>query len=178
LIQEQAARQAAGKEAELRALKNQIDSHFLYNTLENVKMLAEIEGQYLISDIMTSLGGMMRYSLEWKQDHVMLSDEIQQVQHFVSVMNIRYDGRLDLRLSVAPECLKQESLKMSLQPLVENAIKHGTSRMHSSDGNLVITISAVRRDQACVIEITDNGCGIPEEKLGLLNRMLRMEEST
>jgi two-component system sensor histidine kinase YesM len=177
LIQEQAARQAAGKEAELRALKNQIDSHFLYNTLENVKMLAEIEGQFVISDIMTSLGGMMRYSMEWKRDHVMLSDEIQQVQHYVSVMNIRYDGRLDLRLSIAPECLKQESLKMSLQPVVENAIKHGMSRMHSSDGNLVITISAVRRALACVIEITDNGCGIPEEKLGLLNRMLRMEES-
>lgn len=177
LIQEQADRQAAGKEAELRALKSQIDSHFLYNTLENVKMLAEIEGQYLISDIMTSLGGMMRYSMEWKQDHVILSDEIKQVQHYVSVMNIRYDGRLDLRLSIAPECLKQESLKMSLQPSVENAIKHGMSRMHSSDGNLVITISAVWRDQACVIEITDSGCGIPEEKLGLLNQMLRMEES-
>ncbi|AEI40391.1 sensor histidine kinase [Paenibacillus mucilaginosus] len=177
LIQEQAARQAAGKEAELRALKNQIDSHFLYNTLENVKMLAEIEGQYLISDIMTSLGGMMRYSMEWNQDHVMLSDEIQQVQDYVSIMNIRYDGRLDLRLSIAPECLKQESLKMSLQPTVENAIKHGMRRMHSSDGNLVITISAVRREQACVIEITDSGCGIPEETLSLLNRMLRMEES-
>lgn len=177
LIQEQAARQAAGKEAELRALKNQIDSHFLFNTLENVKMLAEIEGQFLISDIMTSLGGMMRYSMEWKRDHVMLGDEIQQVRHYVSVMSIRYDGRLDLQLSITPECLKQESLKMSLQPVVENAIKHGMSRMHSSDGNLVITISAVRRDQACVIEITDNGCGIPEEKLGLLNRMLRMEES-
>lgn len=177
LIQEQAARQAAGKEAELRALKNQIDSHFLFNTLENVKMLAEIEEQFLISDIMTALGGMMRYSMEWKRDHVMLSDEIQQVRHYVSVMSIRYDGRLDLQLAITPECLKQESLKMSLQPVVENAIKHGMSRMHSSDGNLVITISAVRRDQACVIEITDNGCGIPEEKLGLLNRMLRMEES-
>ncbi|MGO4111170.1 sensor histidine kinase [Paenibacillus sp. YAF4_2] len=177
LIQEQATRQAAGKEAELRALKNQIDSHFLYNTLENVKMLAEIEGQYQISDIMTSLGGMMRYSMEWKREHVMLSDEIQQVKNYVSVMNIRYDGRLDLRLSIESECLKQESLKMSLQPAVENAIKHGMSRMHSSDGNLVITISAVRRDHACVIEITDSGCGIPEEKLVLLNRMLRMEDS-
>ncbi|TYP76668.1 sensor histidine kinase [Paenibacillus methanolicus] len=177
LIQEQAARQAAGKEAELRALKNQIDSHFLYNTLENVKMLAEIEGQDLISEIMTSLGGMMRYSMEWNQDHVMLGDEIQQVQDYVTIMNIRYDGRLDLRLSIAPECLKQESLKMSLQPTVENAIKHGMRRMHSSDGNLFIIISVVRRDQACVIEITDSGCGIPEEKLRVLNRMLRMEES-
>lgn len=177
LIQEQAARQAAGKEAELRALKNQIDSHFLYNTLENVKMLAEMEGQYLISDIMTSLGGMMRYSMEWNREHVMLSDEIQHVQDYVSIMNIRYDGRLDLRLSIAPECLKQESLKMSLQPTVENAIKHGMRRMHSSDGNLVIIISAVRCDQTCVIEVTDSGCGIPEERLTLLNRMLRMEES-
>jgi two-component system, sensor histidine kinase YesM len=49
--------------------------------------------------------------------------------------------------AIEPECLKQESLKMSLQPAVENAIMHGMSRMHSSDGNLVITISAVRRDQ-------------------------------
>ncbi|GLX70996.1 sensor histidine kinase [Paenibacillus glycanilyticus] len=177
LIQEQATRQAAGKEAELRALKNQIDSHFLYNTLENVKMLAEIEGQYHISDIMTSLGGMMRYSIDWKRDHVMLSDEIQQVQHFVSIMNTRFDGRLDLRMSIAPECFKQESLKMSLQPIVENAIKHGMSRMHSSDGNLAIRIDAERLDHTCVIKITDSGCGIADEKLELLNQMLRMEES-
>ncbi|SDT04760.1 two-component system, sensor histidine kinase YesM [Paenibacillaceae bacterium GAS479] len=177
LIVEQVNRQAAGKEAELRSLKNQIDSHFLYNTLENLKMLAEIEGQYTISDALTSLGGMMRYSLQWTRGHVRLRDEVQHIQNYIAIMNIRYDGKLELRLDIAPECYDQEVLKMSLQPLVENAVKHGMNDLDAESGKLTITIGAFVRLEDCVIEVTDNGCGIPEERLRLLSGMLRMEET-
>lgn len=177
LIVDQVNRQAAGKEAELRSLKNQIDSHFLYNTLENLKMLAEIEGQYTISDALTSLGGMMRYSLQWTRAHVRLKDEVRHIQNYIAIMNIRYDGKLELRLDIAPECLEQEVLKMSLQPIVENAVKHGMDDLDSDSGKLTITVSAFIRLDDCVIEVTDNGCGIPGEQLRLLNGMLRMEEA-
>lgn len=177
LIVEQVNRQAATKEAELRSLKNQIDSHFLYNTLENLKMLAEVEGHYTISDALTSLGGMMRYSLQWTRDRVRLRDEIQHIQNYIAIMNIRYDGRLELRLDVPPELLDQEVLKMTLQPIVENAVKHGMNRSGQQGKKLSIALSAAVRMDACIIEITDNGCGISEDRLRLLNRMLRMEES-
>lgn len=177
LIVEQVNRQAATKEAELRSLKNQIDSHFLYNTLENLKMLAEVDGHYTISDALTSLGGMMRYSLQWTRDRVWLRDEIQHIQNYIAIMNIRYDGRLELRLDVPPELLDQEVLKMTLQPIVENAVKHGMNRSGQQGKKLSIALSAAVRMDACIIEITDNGCGISEDRLRLLNRMLRMEES-
>lgn len=177
LIVEQVNRQAATKEAELRSLKNQIDSHFLYNTLENLKMLAEVEGQYTISDALTSLGGMMRYSMQWTHDRVRLRDEIEHIRNYAAIMNVRYDGRLELRLDVPDECADQEVLKMSLQPIVENAVKHGMDSPRLKDGKLTVALSAAIRQEQCVIEITDNGRGIPEEQLRRLNRMLRMEES-
>ncbi|MBN2982109.1 histidine kinase [Cohnella algarum] len=177
LIAEQVNRQAATKEAELRSLKNQIDSHFLYNTLENLKMLAEVEGQYTISDALTSLGGMMRYSLQWTRDRVRLRDEIQHIQHYMAIMNVRYDGKLELRLDVPPELNDQEVLKMSLQPIVENAVKHGMSQGGLQGKKLSVSLSAAVREGECVVEIADNGCGIPEDRLRRLNSMLRMEES-
>ncbi|MGU3569255.1 histidine kinase [Paenibacillus sp. D51F] len=176
LIVDQVNRQAASKEAELRSLKNQIDSHFLYNTLENLKMLAEIEGQYTISDSLTSLGGMMRYSLQWTRGHVRLRDEIQHIQNYMAIMNVRYDGRLELKLDIPPECMDQEVLKMSLQPIVENAVKHGMNS-DSGSGRLTVIVSASIRMNECVIEVTDSGAGIPEEKLRMLTGMLRMDEA-
>jgi len=177
LIAEQVNRQAATKEAEIRSLKNQIDSHFLYNTLENLKMLAEVEGQYTISDSLTSLGGMMRYSLQWTHDRVRLRDEIEHIRNYMAIMNIRYDGRLELRVDVPPESMDQEVLKMSLQPIVENAVKHGMNPSELKDGKLQVLLTAGTRLEQFVIEITDNGCGIGEDRLRRLNRMLRMEES-
>jgi two-component system sensor histidine kinase YesM len=176
LIEEQANRQAAGKEAELKALKNQIDSHFLYNTLENLKMLAEMEQQYIISDTLTSLGGMMRYTLQWTREHVKLEEELNHVYHYIDIMNIRYNGRIELGVVIDPALLNQESLKMSLQPIVENAVKHGMSNMNSKSGRFIISITAVAEKNICSIEIMDNGCGIPEEKLRILSNLLRMEE--
>ena len=177
LIVEQVNRQAATKEAELRSLKNQIDSHFLYNTLENLKMLAEVEGHYTISDTLTSLGGMMRYSLQWTHDRVRLRDEIEHIRNYAAIMNVRYDGRLELRLDIPAECMDQEVLKMSLQPIVENAVKHGMNSSGLKDGKLTVALSASVKQEQCIIEIADNGAGIPEERLRRLNRMLRMEES-
>ncbi|MBB6735138.1 sensor histidine kinase [Cohnella zeiphila] len=177
LIARQVNRQAATREAELRSLRNQIDSHFLYNTLENLKMLAEIEGQYTISDSLTSLGSMMRYSLKWTHDRVRLRDEIEHIRHYIAIMNIRYAGKLELRVDVPDEWLDQEVLKMSLQPVVENAVKHGFNPPALKDGKLMISLAVAERLEQCVIEIADNGCGIPEDRLRRLNRQLRMDES-
>ncbi|MEK8127934.1 sensor histidine kinase [Paenibacillus filicis] len=177
LIVEGVNKRAATKEAELNSLKNQIDAHFLYNTLENLKMLAEVEEQYTISDALTSLGAMMRYSLKWSHDHVQLRHEIQHIQNYMAIMNIRYDDKLVLQLDIPPGYQGQEVLKMSLQPLVENAVKHGMRTERTRREGLTIRIRAWQRDEDMLIEVTDNGAGMSAAQLALLHEKLTMDDA-
>ncbi|MBD3922545.1 histidine kinase [Paenibacillus sp. PR3] len=175
LIAQAVSRQAATKEAELNALKNQIDAHFLYNTLENIKMLAEVEAQYAISDALTSLGGMMRYNLQWTSNHVRLQDELVHILNYIAIMNIRYDNSLELNVEVPEVYKEQEVLKMSLQPIVENAVKHGFG--HRSKGKLTITIKAYALNDDLVIEVIDDGNGIEESRLRDVNMFIRLDDA-
>jgi two-component system sensor histidine kinase YesM len=174
LIVDAVNKQATFKEAELKSLKNQIDSHFLYNTLENLKMMAEIEQQYAISDALTSLGSMMRYSLKWTSNHVRLQDEITHIQNYIAIMNVRYDGLLLLELNIPQELLQQELPKMSLQPIVENAVKHGMQESRSE--RLLIAINAYLQGDNLRIEVVDDGSGIDETQLAIVNRVIRMDD--
>ncbi|WP_431089210.1 sensor histidine kinase [Paenibacillus sp. 8b26] len=171
LIAEAVHKQAAAQEAELQALKHQIDSHFLYNTLENLKMMAELERQYPLSDALTSLGSMMRYNLQWSGPYVALRDEIRHIQHYVAIMNIRHDNQIGLEVHLPPAYMEQEVLKMSLQPVVENAIKHGWSALHNEmvgweqpERTFSITIEACMMQERFELRIRDNGAGILEER--------------
>ncbi|WP_335378022.1 sensor histidine kinase [Bacillus sp. JJ1122] len=172
LIADAVNKQAAAKETELKALKTQIDSHFLYNTLENIKMMAEIEGKYEISDAVTSLGEMMRYNLRWKNDFVVLEEELNYIRNYIDIMNLRLDGLLELNIDVDKDLLDQEVLKMSLQPIVENAIKHGIIPKNLSS-NGVLKVSARYLDESVIIEITDNGVGMSAAQSELLNASIQ-----
>ncbi|NBD27383.1 cache domain-containing sensor histidine kinase [Paenibacillus glycinis] len=177
LIADAVTKQAASKETELRSLRNQIDSHFLYNTLENIKMLAEIENQPVISDALTSLGGMMRYNLRWTSEYVRLKDELGHIANYIAVMNLRFDHAITLNIDVPAEYLNQELLKMSLQPVVENAVKHGMKFKSSEARGMVVCISAARDVHAIAIDIADNGVGMTAEAAGRLNRKIAGDES-
>lgn len=163
-------KQALTKEAELRTLHNQIDSHFLYNTLENIKMLAEIDNHRTISDALTSLGGMMRYNFKWSGEYVKLKDEIRHIQNYIEVMNIRFEEPISLIMDISPQYMELEVLKMSLQPIVENSVKHGWSDCldEGADKKIHIAIETLM-DDIC-ISITDNGDGIGRQQLVELNK--------
>jgi two-component system sensor histidine kinase YesM len=171
LIQEAANKRAATKEAELRALQTQIDSHFIYNTLENIKMLAEIEEKYVISDSITSLGAMMRYNMKWNSEYVTLRDEIDHIKNYLALMNMRFDNMIKLELNVDEKLLEHDLLKMSLQPIVENSIKYGL-RDIDDEKQGVITINASVEGRSIKIEVMDNGVGIEMDKLLLLNEKI------
>jgi len=172
LIAEAVNKQAAAKETELKALKTQIDSHFLYNTLENIKMMAEIEGKYEISDAVTSLGEMMRYNLRWKNDFVVLEEELNYIRNYIDIMNLRLDGLLELNIEVDQDLLDQEVLKMSLQPIVENAIKHGIIPKNLTSKG-ILKVSATYSDESVMIKITDNGVGMSPAQSELLNASIQ-----
>ncbi|MGO4499031.1 sensor histidine kinase [Paenibacillus sp. 2RAB27] len=177
LIVEAVNKQAATKEAELNSLKNQIDAHFLYNTLENLKMMAEVEAQYTISNALTSLGAMMRYSLKWSNDQVQLRNEIQHIQNYIAIMNIRYDDKLELKLDIPSSYLEQEVLKMSLQPLVENAVKHGMNIDRARREGVTIWIRASQCEDGMLIEVGDNGAGMAAHQLEELHEKMHMEDA-
>jgi two-component system sensor histidine kinase YesM len=171
LISEAVEKRSATKEAELRALQTQIDSHFIYNTLENIKMMAEIEEQFLISDSLTSLGAMMRYNMKWNSEYASLGDEINHIKNYIALMNIRFDSKINLEIEVEEKLLTHEVLKMSLQPLVENAVKHGlVPVIEHRDGNLKVLVKA--EDKTLRISVIDNGVGISEEEIILLKNRL------
>jgi two-component system sensor histidine kinase YesM len=176
LIAQGVKKQALTKEAELRTLHSQIDSHFLYNTLENIKMLAEMENQRTISDSLTSLGGMMRYNFKWSGEYVSLQDEIRHIQNYIAVMNIRFDEPIQLELNIPPRLMEIEVLKMSLQPIIENAVKHAWMGMEASQSGIRIDVSETE-DDGIIITLRDNGRGIEAERLNRLNEMIRSDES-
>ncbi len=171
LIADAVHKQAANKEAELTTLRNQIDSHFLYNTLENIKMMAEINHQPEISDALTSLGGMMRYNTKWTSEFVRLNDELTHISNYIAIMNVRFDDKITLKIDIPHSYLGQEILKMSLQPVVENAIKYGLK-----DKSMTITIRARVFGETMAIEIMDDGSGLSEERTVEINRRIGMEE--
>ncbi|MFD1175333.1 sensor histidine kinase [Paenibacillus puldeungensis] len=168
LVAQAVHKEALKKEAELRTLHNQIDAHFLYNTLENIKMLAEIENQRQISDALTSLGGMMRYNFKWSGEYVKLHDEIRHIENYVEIMNIRFDEPIELQLDIPTDALEMEVLKMSLQPIVENAVKHAWTGEETGLRSISIQVQELQQNVVQMV-VSDNGKGIDEAALLALN---------
>lgn len=176
LVAQAVHKQALSKEAELRTLHNQIDAHFLYNTLENIKMLAEIENQRTISDALTSLGGMMRYNFKWSGEYVKLRDEIRHIENYIEVMNIRFEKPVKLEMGIAHRYLELEVLKMSLQPIVENSVKHAWVGKEDGRENLTIQIDVSEVGDEILIVVRDNGIGLTAERLSALNTAVYAKE--
>ncbi|WP_160323647.1 cache domain-containing sensor histidine kinase [Defluviitalea phaphyphila] len=150
------------KDAQISALQSQINAHFIYNVLEAIKMMAEIQEAYEISDVVTSLGKLMRYSMRWKIQVVKLQEEIEYIKNYIKLINIRYDYQVYLNIDIESDLMQYEILKMSLQPAVENAIKHGINPLEE---DAVIRIKSYREDEKVIIEISDTGIGMSLEKL-------------
>lgn len=162
LMEENITREVLVKNSEIRALQNQINAHFIYNVLETIKMMAEIDEKYEISDAITSLGKLLRYSMRWVSGNVLLSEELEYIKNYIALMNLRYDFKVYLSLQLPEALMDQEIPKMSLQPIVENAILHGIEPV-SEDAT--IYIKGWMEEDICIVEITDAGCGMTEEQL-------------
>lgn len=162
LMEDNLNREMLAKNSEIRALQNQINAHFIYNVLESIKMMAEIDEEYAISDAVTSLGKLLRYSMKWVSGNVLVEQELEYIKNYMALINLRFDYEIYLSLNIPDIILKQEIPKMSLQPIVENAIYHGIEQM-AEDTNIYIKGRVEAHD--CVIEITDAGRGMTEEEV-------------
>lgn len=175
LIEENINRELLVKNSEIRALQNQINAHFIYNVLESIKMMAEIEEKYEISDAITSLGRLLRYSMKWVSGNVTVREEIEYIRNYLALINLRFDYEIHLSIKVPEEIMDQEIPKMSLQPIVENAIYHGIEELAE---DTTIYIKGLVRGEDCVIEITDSGRGMSQSEVQEIYRKISGEIET
>jgi two-component system, sensor histidine kinase YesM len=160
------------KEAELNSLQNQINPHFLYNTLESIRGAALYHGIHDIAAMSKALSLLFRYSIN---DTVLVTikEEIQHLENYMSIQNFRYENKFDLIYSIPNDLFNYKILKLTLQPLIENSIKHG---LEMKLGKGVIKIEILSLDNNIKIEISDNGLGIQSKKIEELNKALARDE--
>lgn len=163
-------KEQAQKAAELSALQVQINPHFLYNTLENMRMQCEIDGYYAIGDSLAALGDLFRYSIKWGSNEVPFRLEWDNLKNYISIMNMRYQEDLKCIMEIGEGVGDVMVPKMLLQPLVENSFSHGFKQVLPP---WLIVIRAFRKRDMLVIMIEDNGSGIEQERLLEIRQCLK-----
>ncbi|TQS00962.1 sensor histidine kinase [Paenibacillus ottowii] len=164
------------KELELLALQNQINPHFLFNTLNVLSKLAILEGAEKTSDLIVSLSNLLRYSLQKLDKPVTLKEELDHIGEYVTIQQARFRDRIRFDLHFDASVLQQQIPALTIQPLIENAFLHGVADM---ENGAIITLMLSRVDQDVQIEISDNGKGMAEEtRLSVLRLEGRAESSS
>jgi two-component sensor histidine kinase len=181
LRREQAARNEARLEAQLvearlDALRRQLDPHFLFNTLNAVSALLERDPRG-VRRMISRLSELLRYSFEGGNEaEVTLRDELQLLTRYVDIMQVRFQGRLTVETEIVDAALDALVPTMVLQPIVENAIKHGIEK-NIGEGTIEITASV--ENDLLVIDVIDNGPGLSDQRrdgIGVRNTRARLEE--
>ncbi|MDB4867118.1 MAG: histidine kinase [Cohnella sp.] len=150
------------KEIKLKMLASQIHPHFLFNTLESIRMKAHIRGETEIAYAVMLLGKLMRKNLDIGGDKMPLADEIDQVRSYLEIQKFRYGERLNYILEIEEGTLAFKTYRLVLQPLVENAVIHGLER---KEENGTVIVQVTQNGDKLMISVTDDGVGISEHKL-------------
>lgn len=162
LINENFKKQLMIRETEFKALQAQINPHFLYNTLESINWMSKMAGQPRISQMVESLGFLLRSSISSKKPFVTLREEMSIVEHYITIQKVRYEERIVFRVRI-PEPLGQYVIpKLTLQPLIENAIQYGLEQMTEP---CIIQVEAKLEGGNLVLTVEDNGPGISADVL-------------
>ena len=157
------------KEAELNALKTQIKPHYLYNTLDIIRMTAMKHEDRETAEMLESLARQLRYLMGEEKEMVSLEQELDNIRDYFQMMRIRYEGRISLNITV-PESLREIAvLKLLVQPAVENAIKHG---LKEKDGQGSVWISANRKEEQVEVTVMDDGVGMDTEQLETIRKRI------
>lgn len=149
------------KDAEFEALKAQINPHFLYNTLESINWMAKMKHCNDISDMITTLGKFLRYSISTKGDIVTVKEDMKQVGNYLKLQKMRYGDKFSIKIHIDEEIYDKKILKLLIQPIVENAIVHG---IEPKIGNGLIIINGYRDGNNICFEIMDDGVGMNNNK--------------
>jgi len=174
LIKEVYQERIAQRNAELEALQTQINPHFLYNTLDSINWMLINKGEHEISEIIISLGNLMRYSINKKNSFVPLEEEFKYVLSYLRIQKNRLEERLDYKIELQDSIKSFLVPKLILQPLVENAITHGIEPCNKGGA---VWIRAGESQEFISIIVEDDGKGMNEDKLNQLKSAQNIDDS-
>jgi two-component system sensor histidine kinase YesM len=158
------------KNAEMDALMYQVTPHFLYNTLDNINMLAKCSDEKRISMLITELSALLRGSLSVKTETVPVKNELAYTEHYLKIMQIRYPNLFTYSIDCPSSLKNVQILKLILQPLVENCIHHAFEFM---DEGGIIRVSVWKEEEWLYICVEDNGPRLSEIKKNQMNYTIR-----
>lgn len=158
-------------DTEMKAMQNQINAHFLYNVLETIHMQALLKDDDETAESILVLGKMMRYCLRWRVHSVTLSQELEYINSYIKILNIRNDYKITLQAEIPEKLLDREIPKMLVQPFVENSFYHGIEPL-ACDSVIKIYTEVDTENEILFLCVQDFGLGIPEEKLAEIRSYL------
>ncbi|WP_135556239.1 cache domain-containing sensor histidine kinase [Paenibacillus cymbidii] len=163
------------QKAILSALQSQIQSHFLYNTLETINSMADLAGHREIEQITISLSRMLRYSSNYRTELVTIDQELRHLDDYLRIISIRYGNVVTYDFAMEAGCGESDCLKAIMQPIVENCIKHGVE-VTGEPLHVEVRVALIEPGWLGVT-IRDNGAGFGEDELRELQRKLRETET-
>ncbi|MFS0658896.1 sensor histidine kinase [Niallia alba] len=175
LVQKTMDDQVKIRKIEMKALQELIKPHFVYNTLDSIIGLLEQERIEEALDLIEALGMFFRTSLSHGKDIILIDAEVEHIRNYFTIQKFRFFNRFDTKVEVDEEILNYETIKLILQPLVENAIYHGVRLMKKKG---LIEIRGKEKEGVVVLEVIDNGVGMSAEKVNHINNVLTGVEKT
>lgn len=175
LMEQIKTNEALKRQVDLQALQHQINPHFLYNTLASIHWMALRTNEQKISEMVSSLSTYLRYSLNRGNEYATITQEVELLQNYVTVQQIRFPNRFDILIDI-PHIVEQERiLKLILQPLVENSITHGLEQVTKKRISIHIQAS-IKRDMIQFI-VSDNGIGMKPDVLDQLHTSFQEDKN-
>ncbi|MET3656511.1 MULTISPECIES: cache domain-containing sensor histidine kinase [Sporosarcina] len=174
-IERSSVLKAQQKLAHYRALKSQINPHFLANALESIQMKAVLNKQRDIAEMIGVLGQLFRINIQSGKETITLEEELTHIRLYIQVQQMRFGDKIQYVENLAPTSESIRLLHFSLQPLVENGIVHGLERKYGAG---ILEVSSIFSGQDMLITVSDNGVGIDEEQLQYLKNRLAQSSST
>ena len=162
------------KDAQLKMLQAQINPHFLYNTLNSISWTAVRTGATEVNEMIRMLSQYFRLSLSGGRDMVRVQDEVSLASVYLDIQNVRFMGMIAVSMEIDDEILSEQMPKLTLQPILENAVLHGLQ--HKTDKDWRIALAGWRDGESIVFRISDNGVGMTPEQLDAVNKSLRRED--
>jgi len=159
---------------ELKLLQAQINPHFLYNTLDTIVWLAEGKRHQDVVNMITALSSFLRIGLNKGRDFIAIKEEAEHVDSYLQIQHFRYEDILDYEIDIDSEIRDCRTLKLTLQPIVENALYHGIKNRREKG---FLQILGWREDDTILLQVKDNGIGIKADVLARMQQLVQAGET-